>query len=300
MRAPPRTTSRPRTAAFRRQVLRWFAREGRDLPWRRTRDPWRVLVSEVMLQQTQVDRVVPKYEAFVRRWPDPASLAEATLGEVLAAWSGLGYNRRAARLREAAAAIVERHGGRMPRSVERLEALPGVGRYTARAVASFAFGQDVTLWDTNVRRVALRYFLGGEFARREPSTGDLEAVLEDALPRGRSRDWHGALMDLGSAICLGRAPACASCPLVRSCAAARGFLAGRLPSRPLARRQPRFEGSRRQARGAVVRMLASAGPRGMAEDELLRTLAREDAGAVIDALVREGLAVREGGTLRLP
>ncbi|HTM68333.1 MAG TPA: A/G-specific adenine glycosylase [Candidatus Binatia bacterium] len=295
-----KASARPTTAALRRQVLRWFAGHGRDLPWRRTRDPWRVLVSEVMLQQTQVDRVVPKYEEFVRRWPDPASLAAAPLGDVLAAWSGLGYNRRAARLREAAAAVVSRHAGRMPRSVEELEALPGVGRYTARAVSSFAYGADVTLWDTNVRRIVLRYLFGGEFSRREPSLADLEAALDAALPPGRSRDWHGALMDLGSAVCLGRAPRCADCPLMRSCAAAPRFLAGRAPARSFVRPQPKFEGSRRQARGAVVRMLARAGDKGTAAAEVEAALARPDAAAVIDALVNEGLAVRDGRLLRLP
>lgn len=293
-------TMTPTLAAFRRAVLGWFGREGRDLPWRRTRDAWRVLVSEVMLQQTQVERVIPKYEAFVRRWPTPAALAASSTGDVLAAWSGLGYNRRAARLREAAIAIVGRHGGAMPADVESLEALPGVGRYTARAVAAFAHDRDVALWDTNIRRIFLRYFLGGEFAGRVPGNAELESVLAAALPKGRSRDWHGALMDLGSAVCAGRLPRCGSCPLARSCMAAPRFMAGEAPPRALVRPQPRFEGSRRQARGAVIRELAAAGRKGIRESEAAARLARPDAADVIDALVGEGLIVRRRGSLFLP
>ncbi|HTK05466.1 MAG TPA: A/G-specific adenine glycosylase [Candidatus Eisenbacteria bacterium] len=290
----------PTRAAFRRSVLGWFGREGRDLPWRRTRDPWRVLVSEVMLQQTQVERVIPKYEAFVRRWPSPAALAASSVGDVLAAWSGLGYNRRAARLREAAIAIVERHGGDMPSDIAALEALPGVGRYTARAVAAFAHDRDVALWDTNIRRIVLRYFLGGEFADGDPGNAELERMLDQALPKGRSRDWHGALMDLGASVCLGRSPRCGSCPLARSCAAGPRFMAGEAAPRALIRPQPRFEGSRRQARGAVIRELAAAGRKGIPEPEAVARLARPDASDVIDALIREGLVVRERGRLSLP
>jgi|SRR5688572_24228440 len=294
------TTMTPTAAAFRQAVLRWFVRNGRDLPWRRTRDAWSVLVSEVMLQQTQVERVVPKYEAFVKRWPTPTSLAKSGLGEVLAAWSGLGYNRRAARLREAAMAMMERHGGAMPAEIEALEALPGVGRYTARAVAAFAYDRDVALWDTNIRRIALRYFFGGEFADRDQGDAALELLLASVLPKGRSRDWHGALMDLGSAVCASRLPRCAACPLAGSCVAAPRFLAGQAPPRALVRPQPRFEGSRRQARGAVVRELAAAGAKGVLEARLRTRLGRPDASDVIDALVREGLAARRRGRLFLP
>lgn len=287
-------------AAFRWAIFRWFAAHGRDLPWRRTRDPWRVLVSEVMLQQTQVDRVIPKYLSFVRRWPTPAAMARAPLRDVLSAWSGLGYNRRAAHLKAAAETVVRAHGGVMPADVEALEALPGVGRYTARAVASFAYGQDVALWDTNVRRIALRVFRGGEFADADPGREALERLLADALPSGRSRDWHGALMDFGSAVCVSRNPLCASCPLRGVCLAAPRFLEGERPPRRLARPQARFAGSRREARGKVVRMLAAAGKRGASELAVVDALEREDAGAVIGSLVRDGLVVRKGRRLALP
>ncbi len=288
----------PSASAFRATVLRWFGKNGRDLPWRRTRDPWRVLVSELMLQQTQVERVIPKYEAFVARWPTPAALARAPLGDVLRLWSGLGYNRRAKHLREAAKAVVARFGGRVPRRVEDLESLPGVGRYTARAVASFAFNDDVALWDTNVRRIFLRVFAGGEFARRVPDDGALEALLASALPKDRSRDWHGALMDFGSAVCVGRNPRCGSCPLAASCAAAPSFLSGRVPKSGLVKKQPAFGGSRRQGRGAIVRLLA--GRRGgVAVDELAALCGRNDTGTLVDELAAEGLVTVRSGKAKL-
>lgn len=191
---------------IRKIILRWFAKHGRDLPWRRTRDPWAVLVSEFMLQQTQVERVIPKYFDFLQRWPTPAALAKSSLAEVLASWSGLGYNRRAKNLHAAAIMICEKFGGEVPIDVNVLISLPGIGRYTAAAVASFAGNIDVVFWDTNVRRIFLRVLHGGEFARRLPDDAALEATLDRALPRGRSRDWHGALMDFGSAVCASRAP----------------------------------------------------------------------------------------------
>ena len=293
-------TRHPSPYVFRRAVLRWYESNGRDLPWRRTRDPWLVLMSEVMLQQTQVGRVIPKYETFVRRWPTPAAMAKARLADVLKEWSGLGYNRRAAHLKEAAGAIVATCDGSMPEGREALEALPGVGRYTARAVASFAYNTDSALWDTNVRRIALRFFFGGEFAANAADDEALEKTLEAALPKGRSRDWHGALMDFGSAVCLGRAPKCGACPLARTCLASPSFLSGRMPKRRLVRPQTRFEGSRRQARGAVIRLLAGAGRGGMDRVEAVRRLGRADSQDVIDALADEGLVVRRGRRIMLP
>lgn len=287
-----------RIAAVRSAILRWFSRNCRDLPWRRTRDAWRVLVSELMLQQTQVDRVIPKYDAFIARWPTPAALATSPLGEVLRSWSGLGYNRRAKHLHAAAKAVVARFGGRVPRTVKELESLPGVGRYTARAVASFAYGDDVALWDTNVRRIFLRVFTGGEFSRRATADTALEAMLDAALPRGRSRDWYGALMDFGSAVCLGRKPRCEVCPLARSCVAAASFRAGRTPRTALVKRQAGFEGSWRQGRGAVVRLLADTNG-GLALAELVRRTGRADAPAIVEDLAREGLVVSRSGKVRL-
>jgi A/G-specific adenine glycosylase len=246
-------------------ILAWFRCCGRDLPWRRTRDPYAILVSEVMLQQTQVARVLERYEPWLERWPTAAALAEAPAADVLRAWSGLGYNRRALSLQNAARKIVEL--GAFPRDIAGLERLPGVGPYTARAIACFALDAQVTALDVNVRRVL------------ERSLGTAEVPP----PEGRAWEWNQALFDLGAQVCLARVPRCGSCPLAPAC-----------PSRGLTfaplRRQSRFEGSRRQRRAALVRELAS-GPR--TDDGYDRD--------VVDSLLADGLAVRlADGLLALP
>jgi A/G-specific adenine glycosylase len=203
---------------LREAVLDWYARSRRDLPWRRTTDPYAILVSEVMLQQTQVARVVPRYLEWLERWPDAASLAAASRGEVLAAWVGLGYNRRALALHEAARAVA-RDG--WPAD---LRTLPGVGPYTAAAVASFAFGAEVAAVDTNARRVAER------IGRGSPS---------ELLAPGRAAEWNQAAMELGATVCTARAPRCDACPVAAWCASA-----GRPVVRARAtRRAERFEDS---------------------------------------------------------
>ncbi len=181
-------------SSFQRQILAWYDRFKRDLPWRGDPDPYHILVSEVMLQQTQVDRVVPKYLAFLDRFPTLQSLAAASVADVLREWQGLGYNRRALNLKRAAEAAVRDHGGKLPSTVDALETLPGIGKYTARAVASFAFGIQVPVVDTNVRRV-LRGFAGRELSDRE--TWEL---AERLLPPGRAADWNQALMDYGALV----------------------------------------------------------------------------------------------------
>ena len=246
-------------------LLAWFAEHARDLPWRRTRDPYAILVSEVMLQQTQVARVLERYPAWLERWPTPASLASAPAADVLRAWSGLGYNRRALNLQNAARRVVEL--GEFPREIAELERLPGVGPYTARAIACFAFGAQVTALDTNVRRVL----------ERSLGTSDVQP------PAGRAWDWNQALFDLGAHVCLGRVPRCDRCPLAASCPTRGQTFA------PL-RRQSRFEGSRRQRRAVLVRELAE-GPR--AEGGYDRD--------VVASLLADGLAVRRAdGLLALP
>jgi A/G-specific adenine glycosylase len=233
-------------------LLAWFAENGRDLPWRRTRDPYAILVSEVMLQQTQVERVVPRYVAWLERWPTAAALADATPAEVIRAWQGLGYNRRAISLHRAAR-FVAAHGW-----PDDLTDLPGVGPYTADAVAAFAFGAAVLPEDTNVRRVRER--TGAAFGPRCAQ----------------------ALMDLGATVCLARIPRCASCPLASAC-----------PSRgaryPALGKQGRFEGSFRQRRAGVLRLVA----------ERPRRLNGLD-GAAVTALERDGLVRVEAGLVRLP
>ncbi len=204
-----------------RLLLNWYALEGRaDLPWRQTRDPYAILVSEIMLQQTQVERVIPKYHAFLERFPTLVALAEATTADVIRAWAGLGYNMRAVRLQQVARQAVSDYGGSLPTSVEGLLALSGIGRYTAGAIACFSFGQQVATVDTNIRRTLWRIFRGVEPAAW-PATANRDALslAEWALPDGQAYDWQQALMDLGATICVARRPACERCPLTSACSA---------------------------------------------------------------------------------
>lgn len=205
----------PARRTFRRRLLAWYRRNGRDLPWRRTRDPYRVLLSEVMLQQTQVSRVLPKYREWLRRYPSFDALAAATAAEVRDAWYPLGYNVRPLRLRAIARTVVRRHGGRLPATRDGLLGLNGIGAYTAGAVLSFAFGQDAPILDTNVRRVLRRVWVGEDGAVRDRALWDLAARL---LPKGRAYDFNQALMDLGATVCTARRPRCDACPLARICA----------------------------------------------------------------------------------
>lgn len=245
-------------AVLRRRILRWFGREGRVLPWRSDNSPWRVLVSEFMLQQTQVDRVIPRFVMFMERWPSPTAMAAASQADVVRAWSGLGYNRRAKHLWETARMICESYGGVVPDSVEALSGCPGIGRYTAAAIVAFAFDRDVHLWDTNIRRIFLRVVYGGEFSRVPISDAELGRIVVQMHAEGRSRDWYGALMDFGSAVCTGTDPSCKGCPLRRSCIAAPSFLRGESPTQRLVRPQKRFVGSHRQLRGNVIKLLAAS------------------------------------------
>jgi A/G-specific adenine glycosylase len=206
-----------------RALLAWYAAEGRThLPWRETRDPYAILISEVMLQQTQVERVLPKYREFLARFPTFAALAAEPAGEAIKAWAGLGYNQRAVRLHGIARQVVEEFDGQLPNTLDGLMALKGIGRYTAGAVACFAFGLPVATVDTNIRRVLWRVFRGVE---QLPWPGGKTAarmyleLAEWALPREQAYDWQQALMDLGAQICLARKPLCEHCPLREQCAA---------------------------------------------------------------------------------
>jgi A/G-specific adenine glycosylase len=207
----------------RERLLAWYATEGRThLPWRHTRDPYAVLVSEVMLQQTQVERVLPKYREFLACFPTLCALAEAPTAEVIQAWSSLGYNLRAVRLQQIAQQVVRECGGSLPGTLDGLLGLKGIGRYTAGAVACFAFGLTAATVDTNIRRVLWRVFRGiepGVWPTGTPASRELLALAEWALPAARAYDWQQALMDLGATVCLSRRPHCARCPLVDCCAA---------------------------------------------------------------------------------
>ena len=205
----------------RLDLLDWYGKQRRALPWRSTRDPYCIWVSEVMLQQTQVATVIGFYERWLRRFPDVAALAGADTEDVLRAWEGLGYYSRARNLQRAAREVVARHGGRLPTSVEALLALPGIGRYSAGAIASIAFGADEPAIDGNIVRVLTRLFgLGGD-PKRAPLAGRLWLLARMLLPPGKAGDFNQALMELGATTCTPRTPRCASCPLKRHCAALR-------------------------------------------------------------------------------
>jgi A/G-specific adenine glycosylase len=233
-------------------LLEWAAAHRRDLPWRATRDPWRILVSEVMLQQTQVDRVVAYYKAFLAAFPTANDCARARPSEVVRIWSGLGYNRRALNLHRAAQAVAETHGGRMPDDEQALRALPGVGPYTARAVRSFAFEAHVAPVDTNVVRVLARCIAGAGVTLPQA-----QSLADRLLPAGRAWEFNQAMFDLGATVCTAARPACDRCPLRRQCRWRRRGQPGADPWRasPSARPQTPFAGSDRQGRGRLVHAL---------------------------------------------
>ena len=233
-------------------LLRWSDGTRRDLPWRWTRDPWAILVSELMLQQTQVARVMPKFVAFMDRFPTAVACASSPVADVIESWAGLGYNRRAVNLHRTAAIVATDHGGTLPESLEGLLALPGVGPYTARAVLVFAHEFDGGVVDTNVRRILARWTNG------PLSATEAQALADASVPAGHSWAWHQALFDLGASLCSARSPRCGDCP-VEPCCAWAGV--GEDPAIP-APKQSRFEGSDRQGRGRLVDALRSGPVRG--------------------------------------
>lgn len=267
---------------LRRRLLSWYRASARDLPWRRKHDPYAVLVSEVMLQQTQVSRVLPAYAAFLRRFPTLTALAEAPLADVLRAWSGLGYNRRARDLHRIARSCT----GGLPAGVDALDALPGIGAYTAAAIATFSSGARVPFADTNIRRVLGRIALG-----RVASEQEAVAIDRELMPR-ETAAWHHALMDLGATICRSR-PLCDACPVGTLCRAK-----GRVAP-PLPRREAAFATSTRRLRGMALRRLVAASAR-VSRATLASALDDPRAGEVIDGLLRDGLLERYRGRLRLP
>lgn len=232
-------------------LLDWYNRYARDLPWRHTKDPYAILVSEVMLQQTQVDRVVPKYEEFLQYFPTFQALAAAPTADVIRAWAPLGYNRRGVRLQAIAALVVERHENKLPGDLKTLRSLPGVGEYTASALACFVYGQDVPVIDTNVLRVLTRVFRGVVSV----SPSEVRTIAEWALPLGHGPQWSQALMDVGATICTSQRPLCEKCPLEPHCQAAAAFREYPAVAESRAaygKRQQPFAGSSRFYRGRVV------------------------------------------------
>ena len=277
---------------FTDAVLGWGVPRLRDLPWRHTRDPWAVLVSEVMLQQTQVLRVIPKYLAFIESFPTPAACASSSLGDVLRAWQGLGYPRRARDLHAAAARVAE--VGAFPDTLDGLLALPGVGQYTARAVLAFAFETDVAVVDTNIARVLARVH-GRRLAPKE-----VQRLADDVAPVGESWGWNQSIMDLGAVLCRPTSPSCGTCPVEPMCAWRGIGPDPALGSAGVSGRQAPFEGSDRQARGRLVRELGQrAVPVGEVPALIGRSPERSD--VIVTGLLADGLCtIDDPGLLHLP
>lgn len=262
------STSTDRIEEFRRAIWDNYRHSARRLPWRETADPYAILVSEVMLQQTQVSRVVPKYEAWLAAFPDVESLASAPLSSVLGLWSGLGYNRRGKWLREAAIAIRDRYGGKVPDEPEALDALPGIGAYTSKAIAAFAFGKPTVFIETNIRRVFIHFFFSGAKGEVTVADREIEPLVEASLDAGDVRNWYYALMDYGAALVK-----YVDNPNKRSAHYVR---------------QSPLKGSNREARGAALKSLSS-GKKSLAR--LVKESGIEAArlSKALDSLVAEGI-----------
>ena len=317
-RTPPATTPEPpivepiaaapdHLAAVQAALVAWFATDGRDLPWRHTRDPWAILVAEVMLQQVQVTRAIPFWESFLARFPSPATLADAPLAEAIRVWGDLGRYRRVVNLHRTARILVERYDGEVPSDPGVLVTLPGVGAYTAGAVACFAFERDEAFFDTNIRRVIERMFVGNG----EPGAGNagkhIERAVGASVPTGGGWVWNQALMDLGATVCTARKPGCEHCPVAAWCRAREGITEA-LAAREAERRQRarpayRYEGSDRYYRGRVLAELRALPP----DPDTAIPLGRLGAGVredfadehvpwlrgVVASLERDGLVVAE-------
>lgn len=280
-------------------LLEWSERTRRDLPWRRTRDPWAVLVSESMLQQTQVARVVPKYDAFLARFPTVAACAAASPGDVVRRWAGLGYNRRALNLHRSAVVCVEMHAGALPETLGQLLALPGIGPYTARAVLAFAHEADVGVLDTNVARVLAR--TGGQ----RLGLRDAQRRADATVPPGKGWAWNQAMLDLGATVCTKRVARCDACPLRSSCVWNRNGCPEPDPAEGSAGtsgRQSTFIDSDRQGRGRLVDALRLGSvPRAALPEATGWPSDPERADRVALTLLEDGLAELDGdGNLRLP
>ena len=281
-------------------VLAWYARRSRDLPWRADDvTPWGVLVSEVMLQQTPVSRVLPVWEAWMRRWPSPADLTASSPGDAVRMWDRLGYPRRALRLHAAAVVIVQEHDGQVPADVDELLALPGIGSYTAAAVAAFAFGQRHAVVDTNVRRVHARAVTGTEHAAPALTAAE-RRLAERLLPTdpATSARWGVAVMELGALVCTARSPRCSEWPVSDRCA---WQLAGRPPHQGAPRRGQSWAGTDRQVRGRLMAVLRSS-DRPVPQAELAQCWDdRAQRERCLDSLVADGLVEPiAGARYRLP
>ena len=282
-------------ALVRVEVGRWAPGVRRDLPWRATRDPWAIIVSETMLQQTQAARVVPKYESFLARFPTVGACASAGVGEVVDAWAGLGYNRRAVYLHRLATAVVERHHAEVPDDLDALLALPGVGPYTARAILVFAFERDVAVIDTNIGRVLAR------LTGRRLGPADAQSLADRLVPHTAAWEWNQSMLDLGALVCVARSVRCEQCPVQRACQWRGQGADPAKASAGVSRGQSRFAGSDRQGRGRLVDALRL----GPVDREALALVAgwpddSPRARRVAETLVIDGLATWRGDCLVLP
>ena len=276
-------------------VLCWYEKNGRKLPWRETTDPYKILVSEMMLQQTQVDRVIPKYNAFLEEFPTTQTLATAATADVLRMWSGLGYNRRALYLQKCARAIEAEHKGIFPEKENELQELPGIGPYTRAAVVSFAFNKNIAVIDVNIELLYKRIFYN--------KAENVQAIAQTLLPKERSRDWHNALMDIGALFCTAKNPKCNDCPLSKFCASANK------KERHEATREKKkvvpFKESDRIVRGTVLKLLTKENNqeitkvyKQLLEQNIKRE--KEKFEEIVLQLEKDGLVKRENNVVSLP
>jgi A/G-specific adenine glycosylase len=296
-------------ARLRSRLLSWYATAGRSsLPWRIERNPYHTLVSEFMAQQTQIERVIPKFEAFVVTFPDVAALARASTASVLRAWKGLGYNARAVRLRRAAETVVRKYAGSIPSERDALEALDGVGPYTAAAIRVFAFGIDDAPIDTNVRRVVGRLFFGPQPSVHRSAA--IDRTARELVPRGRAHDWTSAMMDLGSTICTAGSPKCLLCPLQTECISAPIERKPAAVNRRLARpaSESKYESTARYARGRLIDRLRELPPGERISlldlhrelEDVLPGRTTDDVRAFVAALEKDGLVMCDDERVALP
>ena len=304
-----RAKANPDLSKVHQRVLAWFDEHGRSFPWREHRDPYQTMVAEVMLQQTQTGRVAPAYTAFVSKFPTVSSLAHAPAMEVIQAWKGLGYNRRAVDLQRSAQAIEHDYGGEVPSDPKTLRALPGIGEYSASAVACFAYDRQIPVVDVNVRRVLSRAVRGSN----EISLDETRKVAGEWLAHGDAYRWNQALMDIGAMVCRIDAPLCTQCPLKLTCAY-RAQGKNKVRTAPKPPKQSRFEGSNRQKRGGIIEHLRRTADYGVSLSALGKVI-HPDGGAdlmwlveLLEGLERDGLiemtpGARRGsarGIVRLP
>ena len=252
------------------KILFWYALHKRELPWRQTTDPYKILVSEVMLQQTQVDRVISFYERWTQDFPDFTTLARASPEEVLAHWSGLGYNQRALRLKELAKKVCKEHEGMLPQDESSLLSLPGIGRYTARAILSFAWNKEVAVIDTNIRRVLISELK----LKEDVPLKKLEIMALQLIPRGKSREWHNALMDYGATV----------------------LTSSSTGIKPLSK-QSSFKGSDREVRGWIVKTLVKG--KIITLQDVQRQFPKKDVRLILDKMRQERIIAREGSRIRI-